>query len=146
MTKYAIDTNVYIDAFGNPEQAEALAAFLQRHVTETWLSAVVVQELRVGARTPETSAELQANIFAPLERRGRVFAPSASAFKECGRVLVELITRDGLVYADTKRSPVNDVLLSVSCREHGVTLITNDQDFVTIGRYVKGLATKSPWP
>lgn len=106
----------------------------------------MVQELRAGARTPSAAAALQAEVFAPFERRGRVFAPSAAACKDCGRVLVDLITREGIVYADTRRALVNDVLIATSCREQGIVLITGDADFGMIRRHVKGCRTLAPWP
>lgn len=146
MPKYAIDTNVYIDSFGDPANAEALKSFIYAHLAETFLSAVVVQELRAGARTPPAAATLQADVFAPFERRGRVFAPSAAAFKDCGRVLVDLITKEGVVYADTQRALVNDVLIATSCREQGIVLITSDADFAMIRRHAKGWRTLAPWP
>lgn len=146
MPKYAIDTNVYIDSFGNPAKAEALKAFIYAHLATTYLSAVVVQELRAGARTPAAATALQNEVFAPFERRGRVFVPSSAAFKDCGRVLADLITKDGLAYADTRRALVNDVLLATSCREQGVVLITSDTDFARIRPHLKGWRSVAPWP
>jgi predicted nucleic acid-binding protein len=146
VAKYAIDTNVYIDSFGDAGKAQALKSFIYTHLAETFLSAVVVQELRVGARTPAAAAMLQTEVCAPFERRGRVVIPSAAAFKDCGRVLVDLIAKEGIVYADTKRALVNDVLLATSCREHGIVLITSDSDFEMIRRHVKGWRTMAPWP
>ncbi len=146
MAKYAIDTNVYVDSFGDVAKAEALKSFFYTRLADTLLSAVVVQELRVGARTPRAASALEAEIFAPFERRGRGFAPSPAAFKECGRVLVDLITKEGIEYADARRALVNDVLLAVSCREHGIVLITTDTDFAMIRRHCRGLRTVAPWP
>lgn len=146
MPKYAIDTNVFIESFRSTAGAELLKSFIYTHLAETLLSAVVVQELRVGARTPAAATLLQREVFAPFERRGRVFAPSAAAFKECGRVLVDLITREGISYADTRRALVNDVLLATSCRESGIVLVTRDDDFTMIRRHVKGWRTVAPWP
>jgi predicted nucleic acid-binding protein len=146
MAKYAIDTNVYIDAFNDAVSAEALKTFLRARLPSTFLSAVVVQELRVGARTPMAANTLHTDVFDPFERRGRVFAPSAMAFKECGCILVDLIVHDGLNYAETKRSLVNDVLLATSCREQGITLVTSDEDFDIIRPHLKGLQTVPPWP
>ena len=44
--KFALDTNVFVDAFRDDTFAEALAAFLERALPTTFLSAVVVQELQ----------------------------------------------------------------------------------------------------
>lgn len=146
MAKYTIDTNVYLDSFRDAMQADALKAFLVGRLPETLLHAVVMQELRVGARTPEAAAALQADVFDPFERRGRAFAPSVAAFKECGRVLADLITKNGLEYGRAKLSLANDVLIATSCREQGIAVITNDRDFEMIRRHVKGLRVVAPWP
>jgi predicted nucleic acid-binding protein len=144
--KYALDTNVYITAAGASEAAEPLKQFLRGHHSETFLSAVVVQELRVGARTPNQVAALEDAVIDPFTRRGRVFAPSARAFQETGRILVDLITKDGIVYADTKRTLVSDVLIATSCRENGIVLVTQDEGFDRIRRHLKGLRYVTPFP
>jgi predicted nucleic acid-binding protein len=146
VAKYALDTNVYALALASTEAADELSGFLRGHVGETFLHAVVMQELRVGARTPAQVTALVTGVIEPFARRGRLIVPSARAFLECGRVLVDLIVREGLVYAETGRSLVNDVLIATSCREHGVVLITRDRDFERIGRYVRGLRTKESFP
>jgi predicted nucleic acid-binding protein len=43
--KFALDTNVFVDAFCDETVAEALAGFLEQALPSTFLSAVVVQEL-----------------------------------------------------------------------------------------------------
>ncbi len=146
MPKYVLDTNVYIDGLGSESAAIGLKRFLGTHLGRTFLSAVVLQELRVGARTPSQIDALAEGILIPFERRRRLFAPSPRAFAECGRVLVDLIEREGIVSADTSRSLVNDVLLAVSCREHGITLVTADGDFKMIARHLKGFRHVLPFP
>ena len=88
--KFALDTNVFVDAFRDETFADALAAFLEQALPTTFLSAVVVQELAAGARTRKQVRELEFSILRPFERRGRVFAPSTRAFRESGRLLAEL--------------------------------------------------------
>jgi predicted nucleic acid-binding protein len=144
--KYALDTNVYVAAGGSAPAAAALKDFLRTHLARTFLSAVVVQELRVGARTQDQVSAVESGIIEPFMRRGRVFAPSARAFHECGRILADLITREGLAYADAKRSLVNDVLIATSCREQGITLVTSDRDFDRIARYLKGFRRVASLP
>jgi predicted nucleic acid-binding protein len=144
--KYALDTNIYIAAAGTEEASEPLKQFLGAHHSQTFLSAVVIQELRVGARTPTQVAALQDSVIDPFTRRSRVFTPSARAFQETGRILADLITKDRLEYADTKRSLVSDVLIATSCRENGVVLVTQDQDFDRIRRHLKGLRCVAPFP
>src|SRR5437899_3150540 len=79
-----------IDAFRSPEKAERLKRFLTKHLPLTYLSALVTMELRTGARTREQAETLEEEVFGPFEKRQRVFAPSAKAYKEAGRVLAGL--------------------------------------------------------
>jgi predicted nucleic acid-binding protein len=145
MPKYALDTNVYVDGLATPAAAARLKEFLRAQLSRTFLSAVVAQELRVGARTSEQADALEVGTIEPFERRRRLFAPSARAFIECGRILADMITRDGVIYADTDRSLVNDVLLAASCREQGITLLTTDRDFQRIARHLKGFKFLPPF-
>jgi predicted nucleic acid-binding protein len=144
--KFALDTNVFVDAFRDETFAEALAAFLEQALPSTFLNAVVVQELAAGARTREQVRVLESSIFRPFERRGRVFAPSTMAFRESGRFLAELAAREGWAAIHSNASLANDALLAASCREHGITLVTSDGDFE---RFVPSLGRwrhVKPWP
>jgi hypothetical protein len=55
---------------------------------------IVMQELRAGAVTDAQAKVLQDGIFDAFERRKRVVAPSAIAFKDCARILATLFTSD----------------------------------------------------
>jgi predicted nucleic acid-binding protein len=144
--KFALDTNVFVDAFRDETFAEALTAFLEQALPTTFLSAVVVQELAAGARTREQVRALESSIFRPFERRGRVFAPSSLAFRQSGHLLAELAAREGRAAIYSNPSLANDALLAASCREHGVTLVTSDGDF---DRFLPSLGRwrhVKPWP
>ena len=144
--KFALDTNVFVDAFRDETFAGALEAFLEWALPTTFLSAVVVQELVAGARTREQARELEAAILRPFERRGRVFAPSTLAFRESGRLLAELASREGWPSVPSNPSLANDALLAASCREQGCTLVTSDKDF---DRFLPSLGRwrpVKPWP
>ena len=144
--KFVLDTNVFVDAFREATFAQALAAFLDQALPTTFMSAVVMQELAAGARTREQVRALDSSIFRPFERRGRVFAPSAAAFRESGRVLAELAAREGWAAIRSDPSLTNDALLAASCRERGFTLITSDEDF---DRFLPSLGRwrhVKPWP
>ena len=144
--KFVLDTNVFVDAFRDEAFAEALAAFLERALPATFLNAVVVQELAAGARSRAQIRALESSILRPFERRGRVFAPSALAFRESGRLLAELASREGWPAIQSNPSLANDALLATSCREHGFTLVTSDGDFdrffPSLGRW----RHVKPWP
>jgi predicted nucleic acid-binding protein len=117
-----------------------------RNTPKTFMSAVVMQELRAGAITAAQSHGLQDGIFAAFERRNRIATPSAGAFKDCGRVLAALFRKDGVSYRDRPRSLVNDILIAISCREGGLTLITADGDFKMIQPHLRGFKYIPPWP
>jgi predicted nucleic acid-binding protein len=144
--KFVLDTNVYIGAIRDADKQAALDAFLERNAPTTYMSAVVVQELRAGAVTEATARALDKGIFGVFERRGRVVAPSVIAFKECGRILAALFRQDGVSFKSRPRSLVNDILIASTCRENGMTLITDDGDFKTIRPFSRGFSFIAPWP
>ena len=144
--KYALDTNIFVDGFRSEDAEAELVAFLKRALPFTFMSAVVMQELAVGARTPEAARDLQRSLFEPFERRRRVFAPSAAAFVESGRVLAAVAAREGWQLVDENPSLLNDALIAASCREQGITLITKDGDFKRLTPFVKGFRHAAPWP
>jgi predicted nucleic acid-binding protein len=144
--KYALDTNIFIDGFRSEEAQADVFAFLRRALPFTYLSAVVMQELAAGARTSEAARDVQQGVFAPFERRRRIFAPSATAFVASGRALAAVAEREGWQLLDENPSLLNDALIAASCREQGITLITRDADFKRLGPFVKGFRYASPWP
>jgi predicted nucleic acid-binding protein len=144
--KFVLDSNIYIGAIRHPEQEAALDAFLERNAPVTYMSAVVVQELRAGAITEAAARALDKGIFGVFERRGRIVGPSVTAFKHCGRILATLFRRDGVPFRDRPRSLVNDILIASTCRENGMTLITDDGDFKIIQPFTRGFSFVAPWP
>lgn len=124
--KYALDSNLFIDAFRDRDAEAQLVDFHYRFAPAEYLSAIVALELRAGARSLSSAATLEREVLGPFERRGRVFAPSYSTWVATGAALARL-------GGTTTRSLYNDVLLAASCREHGVTLVTrNVRDFARI--------------
>jgi predicted nucleic acid-binding protein len=75
-----------------------------------------------------------------------VFAPSAAAFAESGRVLAAVAAREGWHVFDENPSLLNDALIAVSCCEQGITLITKDGDFKRLSPFVRGFRYAAPWP
>ena len=144
--KYAFDTNIFVDAFRDRTAEAALLTFLERGLSATFLSAVVMQELAAGARTREQARELERSVFRPFERRGRVFAPAISAFVRSGRLLAAVAEQEGWEAVYQNPSLLNDALLASSCRERGITLITNDGDFDRFLPFLGGWRHVAPWP
>jgi len=143
--KFVLDTNLYIGAIRDPTMEAAMDSFLERNAPVTYMSAVVVQELRAGAITPAAARALDKGIFDVFERRGRVLGPSVIAFKECGRILAALFRQDGVPFRDRPRSLVNDILIALTCRENGMTLLTDDGDFRNIRPFIRGFSFGAPW-
>jgi predicted nucleic acid-binding protein len=141
--RYVIDTPLYIDALSTDEGKRALNVFHELFVPFLHLSAVVAQELRAGVRPP-AAARLEAALLAPYERRGRLIAPSYSAWKETGRVLSELVAPAGR--RSVTRSFVNDILLAMSCREAGVVLVTGNTSAFAQIVAVRDFEFVAPWP
>jgi predicted nucleic acid-binding protein len=91
--KYALDTNIFIRAFRDDAENAALQRFHAAFAPFEYLNAVVVQELRTGAK-PEQAAALQRHLFDPFERRGRTIAPTYQTWKAAGEVLADLARRE----------------------------------------------------
>ncbi|MGQ0549168.1 MAG: type II toxin-antitoxin system VapC family toxin [Armatimonadota bacterium] len=139
MAKYVLDTNVLIDALNLPAQLEALLGFLHWALPTTYLSAIVVYELAAGTTTPRQRALLEQQVAGPFVRRGRVFAPSVGAWQRAGRLFAgghRVSTPAGL----------NDLLLAVSSREAGLTIVSNDRGVRRLTGIVSGLSVVPPFP
>lgn len=144
--KYVLDTHIFIDAFREPIANEALQQFHRAFAPFEYLSVVVAQELRAGARRERDLKALERNVLSVFERSGRTFAPSAAAWHRSGDLLSNMARREGLEVGRLSKSFANDVLLALSCREVGCVLVTgNDRDFQRIHRYVPFDYVK-PWP
>jgi predicted nucleic acid-binding protein len=143
--KLTCDTNVFVDVLRDPSAEQAFSVFLSRFSHLTYLSAVVILELRAGARTPAQAKLLEREVVQRFTRANRVFTPSADAFSAAGKLLASLATREGWT-ADAHPSLVHDALLAASCRESGVTLITRDRDFGRFKNLLRGWRFVTPWP
>ena len=144
--KYALDTNVFIDSFRDPTVEAALLTFLERALPFTFMSAVVMQELAAGARTREQAGELERSVFRPFLRRQRVFAPTTMAFVTSGHMIAAVAAREGWTAVHDNPSLLNDALLAASCRERGITLITQDGDFDRLAPLLGRWRHVAPWP
>jgi predicted nucleic acid-binding protein len=146
MTKYVLDTNLFIAADRDAQWALELERFSSDHLPQIHLNAVVVQEMLAGALNPEREKAIHAKLIDPFERRGRLITPSYGAWKRAGHVMAELVNRKLMSPGAFGRSFVNDCLLATSCRERGATLITlNIRDFELI-QNVEPVNVVPPWP
>ena len=143
MAKYVVDTNVFIDVLRSAAERQAYERFLHHGLALTYVSAVVGMEILAGARSGVHALALESELLGPFQRRGRLFEPSATALLTVGRLLSGL-TAPGKPLPS--RSFVNDLLIGVSCRERGMTVLTRDADFQRVRRLVPGLRVEAPYP
>jgi len=125
LKRVLLDTNIYIDWLNQgAREALLLGPDLVRH-----LCAIVVLELRVGART--RSARLAVDrLVAAYQKTGRLLAPPPAAFDRAGSVLRRLKLAGREIRS---ASLVNDVLLATTARLAGATVVTaNARDFEAI--------------
>ncbi len=144
--RYAVDTNLFIRGYRTDVDRDALEAFLQAFAPFCVLPAIVAQELLAGVRSLAEVRRLDKQLVSRFARRGRLLAPSAEGWLESGRVLRALVQAEGVELAKVSKAFGNDVLLAVTCREHGVCLVTeNVRDFTRIRRHLR-FEFAAPWP
>lgn len=146
MTRYVLDTNVYIRAWRNPDAERELHQFSRRFVTSTHLSSVVFHELLLGATGPAMAKDLVEGLAGPFTRTRRVVVPSQRAWTRAAEVIAQMAWHDGLNRSSLPCGFVNDVLIAASCRENGLTLVTeNVRDFRRIQERMQ-FEYVTPWP
>jgi predicted nucleic acid-binding protein len=137
---YTLDTNVLVDALRQPAELDRLETFLTWALPSIVLSSIVAAELSAGARTDKARRALDDLLLDAFARRGRIVAPSASAWRRTG-TLIGKIGPAGL-----SASRQNDALLAVQARESGWTVVTRDADFDTLRPLIAGLKVAEPYP
>lgn len=144
--RYFVDTNVFIDAFLNPAENDALERFHGAFAPDELLSAIVVHELRAGIRSPSAARKLERYLIAPFRRRNRLVSPTAQAWEATAAALAKLARLEGARVSNYTRAFGHDALLAASCREAGATLVTrNTKDFARLRR-VMDFRFMAPWP
>jgi predicted nucleic acid-binding protein len=145
-TKYALDTNLFIQAFRDRTANTELQRFHRGFAPFEYLSAIVIQELRAGIRSARDKKKLERYVLNPFLRAHRVVTPSLRAWTLSGDVLARFAVHDGVSLGSVSKAFGNDVLLALSCREAGMVLVTsNVRDFGRIQRFVRFRFVK-PWP
>lgn len=96
-------------------------------------SAVVLSELRRGARTP-AAQQFAGGLF---QRARAVWEPTADDWWETGR-LVREIGDAGHWDRNKRRAFQNDALIALTARRHGATVVTTDlSDFRLLQRTLR---------
>lgn len=146
MKKYALDTNLYVQAFRDRGNAVELERFYAAFTPQSYLSSIVLHELLAGANTPEKTRQIDREIAHPFKRTARLITPIHGDWETGANVLARMVREEGLEFRRAPKSLINDVLLAASCRTAGVTLITdNGRDFERIRRFLR-FDFVFPWP
>jgi predicted nucleic acid-binding protein len=146
MTRWVLDTNVYIRASRHRDARAAFDAFFADHLAHTDFAATVWMELQMGARTRGEQGGLD-ELVEVVGGQDAVLAPSAEAFRQAGRVLRDLSTSEGLELERVRPLFHHDVLLACTVREYQRTLVTyNADDFTRIERHLRGFRFVLPFP
>jgi predicted nucleic acid-binding protein len=146
VVRYTLDTNLYIGAARDPARAQELERFTTAYLPSIHLHAVVAHEMLAGVPDRRRERLVEDSLIAPFERRGRVVTPSFSAWKNAGLILSRLVQKKSLSPGGFKRSFMNDCILAASCREEGITLITNNREDFDLIRKVMPFQVAAPWP
>jgi predicted nucleic acid-binding protein len=129
------DTNVYVAALREGLSGSS-SVRLQDALPRTYLASVVSGELRAGARD-ETGRRAILMLVDRFERVGRVVTPGAESWNDAGDILAR-IARDEPAFRTKIRGRWNDVLIALSARQIGATLVTeNVRDFDLLRHYVR---------
>jgi len=127
MRRLVIDTNLYVDWLNSGRHESVL--FQDGAVK--YLSAVVLMELLAGAFTAR-DRRLVRQVGKAFEAARRVLVPSAGVYEDAGEVLSRLQASRGYGLGG-RHSVVNNVLIALSARAIGATVITrNARDFEAI--------------
>jgi predicted nucleic acid-binding protein len=144
--KYILDTNLFIEAFRDQSANLELQQFHEAFAPFEYLSAVVAQELRAGARSRDDRRKLERHVLGPFIDVRRLATPSFRAWQMSGDVLARLAQSERLNLGGVTKAFGNDILLALSCREAGMTVVTrNTHDFARI-QHVVSLRFLAPWP
>lgn len=127
MKRVLFDTNLYVDWLNNGLHQELLVGpGLVRY-----LSAIVVMELRAGARARRANKILD-QLLLPYLKARRLIVPSSKLYDEAGEILREL---RGMGRDVRRAAIVHDILIALTARGLGASLYTRDRkDFSVIGK------------
>ena len=133
MRRVVIDTNIYIDWFNAGRHHDLL---FERD-TVKHLSAVVLMELRAGALRA-SDRRLVERVEEAFARAGRILTPSHAVFAEAGDALRCLQVDHGF-RVETRHSIVANVLIALSARSIGATVVTGN------GRHYRAIQAVRPF-
>ena len=134
--KYLLDTNVYLEAVRSEEARVQFRKTFYPLLPATYLSAVVSYELGVNAYNGRTLTLLQ-DFVRPMERSGRVVTPAFDDWVMASQVVTAVGEKEKS-WRSKLLALLNDILIALSARRIGATLLTyNRDDFRLIRRHTE---------
>ena len=138
MSGILFDTSVYISALRRGDFSILSSRRAPRsgesRSRPLWLSAVVLEELLVGAQDGRMK-KLLAHLERDFERAGRLLVPQQSDWTATGQVLALIGEKHG--YEEVGRARMtNDALIAMSASRNGIVVQTiNDDDYRKIAEF-----------
>jgi predicted nucleic acid-binding protein len=146
VSKYVLDSNIYIHATRDDAWSEELESFMWTSAPFVYLHSVVAGELLAGATNPGIERRTFRDFIEPLEDSKRVITPTHAAWKRAGMIVAKLTRNKRFGTDAVPRSFLNDCLLAASARDAGFAIVTrNLRDFDLI-RTVMPVKVYPPWP
>lgn len=134
-----VDTNIYIRAFREEEFGAGFRAWHAVNARRLAMSTVVLYELMVGAAAESARHRLEADYVRAFRRMNRLLTPSQLVWEKAAAAEAELRTKKRHAGKVDRRGFANDLLIALTCRAIGATLVTaNVGDFELI-RSVTGV-------
>ena len=124
--KYVLDTSVYLGATRSEDTRERFRQVFFPLLSATFLSAVVAYELSVNAGDPRTRV-LVGEFIEPMSRAGRLVSPTFGDWLEAGGVMTAIAEKER-GWRSKLPALLNDVLIALSARRIGATLLTHNRD------------------
>jgi predicted nucleic acid-binding protein len=133
MNLMLLDTSIYITLLRSGDLSVLYARNFIPHAT-IWMSAIVIEELHVGA---QSTVELKA--VEALEKQfrkvDRFLTPNLTDWIRSGRVLKQIGMKYGFENVRQAKM-INDALLAISAGRTGITVLTkNDKDFKLLAEF-----------
>lgn len=133
MQKYILDTNLIIDYLRQQENSFSFENFVAQEKPSLYFSAVVAAELLSGTRSSADAKAIH-ELLNPFEKIGRIVTPTYNNWKKSGEVL-SILRKKHHLDIHKAREIKNDILIALSAREIGATVVTrNKKDFQIIDK------------
>jgi len=131
LTKYIIDSDLYIELLRTGRYHDIIADIYARETPNIYFSSVVAQELFSGVISDAGKKNIEA-VVTPFEKTGRIVTPGYAVWKETGHILSMLRTQKPHLKSKLSQM-INDTLIAMSAKSIGATVVTlNSSDFEAI--------------